>query len=76
MNGYFYKPNKEGSQRLSAGIYVTIISVMTIAINSGSNGLITLSIPILATLQPTKSTEPTGGVHNPMQRLSTITMPK
>ncbi|MBA7617398.1 hypothetical protein ES703_24712 [subsurface metagenome] len=31
---------------------------------------------VLAILQPTKSTLPTGGVHSPMQRLSTMTMPK
>lgn len=44
--------------------------------NSGINGLMTLDILMPATLQPMNNTDPTGGVHSPMQRLSTITIPK
>ena len=39
-------------------------------------GLITFSIPICATLQPIKRTEPTGGVHNPTLRFIIIIIPK
>ena len=46
-----------------------------IAINRGKRGLITRSILVLAIPIPTKRTEPTGGVHNPIQRLSTIMIP-
>jgi len=39
-------------------------------------GLINLSIPTCATLQPIKRTEPTGGVHNPTLRFIIIIIPK
>ena len=46
------------------------------AANNGSSGLITFSIDVFATPTPTKSTEPTGGVHSPMQRFKIIMIPK
>jgi len=44
--------------------------------NMGNNGFITVSILTLETLHPINNTEPTGGVHNPTLRLSTIIIPK
>ena len=35
------------------------------AANNGNRGLITFSMDVFATPTPTKSTEPTGGVHSP-----------
>ena len=46
------------------------------ATNKGNNGLITFSMDVFATPTPTKSTEPTGGVHSPMQRFKIMMMPK
>ena len=46
------------------------------AANNGNRGLITFSIDVFATPTPTKSTEPTGGVHSPMQRFKIIMIPK
>src|SRR5699024_1975871 len=42
----------------------------------GNMGRITLDILVLATLTPTKSKLPTGGVQMPTQRFITIIMPK
>src|SRR5690606_24769534 len=50
-------------------------SATIIAMNNGNRGLMTFSMVVLAIPTPTKSTEPTGGVQSPIQRLSTITMP-
>ena len=36
----------------------------------------TVVMDVFATPTPTKSTAPTGGVHSPMQRLSTMMIPK
>lgn len=58
------------------GINVISKSTTIMAPNIGSNGLITFSIFTPATLHPIKSTDPTGGVHNPTHRLSTIMIPK
>lgn len=49
---------------------------MIMAIKKGSNGLTTLEIEVLATPTPMNNTEPTGGVHKPIQRLSTMIIPK
>lgn len=46
------------------------------ATNSGNKGRTTFSILVLATPTPTKSTEPTGGVHRPIQRFNIIIIPK
>ena len=46
-----------------------------IAINSGNNGLMTFSILVLAIPIPTNKTDPTGGVHKPIQRFSTMMIP-
>ena len=46
------------------------------AANKGNRGLITFSMDVFATPTPTNSTEPTGGVHRPMQRFKIIMMPK
>ena len=55
---------------------VTTNSISIIAAKNGSKGLITLDTDTLATPAPTKRMVPTGGVHKPMQRLRTITIPK
>ena len=57
------------------GIKVISINAKIIAIKRGNKGLITFSMDVFATPIPTKRTEPTGGVHNPMHRLSTIIIP-
>jgi hypothetical protein len=46
------------------------------AMNIGISGFITLSILNPATLQPIKSTDPTGGVQRPTLRFNTMIIPK
>ena len=53
-----------------------IMKMAIMANNKGNKGLITSVTDILATPLPTKRIVPTGGVHNPIQRLRTITIPK
>jgi hypothetical protein len=45
------------------------------AIKSGSKGFMTFSILVFAIPTPTNKTEPTGGVHNPIQRFRTMIIP-
>ena len=73
---YFISPSTVGSHRLISGTKATSNKPNSMVKNMGNNGLITAWIFNLATLQPTNSTEPTGGVHKPMHRLSTIIIPK
>ena len=65
-----------GRNSLSAGIKITNNNAASIAKYIGSRGLTNADIDVLATLQPTKSTLPTGGVHKPMQRFMIMIMPK
>ena len=43
---------------------------------SNDNGLITLTILVLATLTPTNKIEPTGGVQSPIHKFKTKIIPK
>ena len=52
------------------------INTKIISTKRGSNGFNTFSMLDLATPTPMNNTDPTGGVHNPMQRLRTIMIPK
>ena len=49
---------------------------MIIAAKNGSNGLMTFETEIPAMPAPTKRIVPTGGVHRPMHKFNTITIPK
>ena len=60
---------------MNLGAKVMNINAATIAIKNGSSFFITSSTCSLATLQPTKSTFPTGGVMVPMDRFMTIMTP-
>ena len=51
-------------------------SAMIITTNKGRRGFITFSIVVLAIPTPTNNTEPTGGVHKPIQRFKIIIIPK
>ena len=67
--------NIRGNHKVICGINVIRIKAKIIEKNIGSSGRITFSILVFAIPTPTKSTEPTGGVHNPMHRLRTIMIP-
>src|SRR5690554_291273 len=55
---------------------VIIINPNIMAKKKGRIGRNTLAMVVLATPTPMNSTEPTGGVHTPIQRLVTIIIPK
>ena len=59
-----------------SGRKVTSRRATTIAMYSGMSARLTSVMRAPETLQPRKSTLPTGGVQRPMQRFKTITIPK
>lgn len=72
---FYNKPNNLGNQRLNSEKQVTRKREKIIAKNKGSNGFITFSMVVFATPTPTKSTDPTGGVHKPIDKFKTIIIP-
>lgn len=71
-----YKPKSPGNQSDICGMYVMSIKTANMASIKGIRGFITSVTLTLATPLPTKSKVPTGGVHTPIQRFSTNTIPK
>jgi hypothetical protein len=58
----YINPNTVGSQVLSAGQKVTSPSATIMPANNGMSGRTTFAIAVSATLTPTNSSVPTGGV--------------
>src|SRR5690625_3904064 len=69
-------PKSSGSQVLNVGQKVIRSRATTIPPKRGRRGRRTLVIVVCATLTPTKSSVPTGGVQIPIQRFMIIMIPK
>ena len=76
VKNYLIKPNKFGMYVVKKGTYVITSRTVTSGAKKGKISLNILVKLILATCGVTNNTMPTGGVTNPIQRLTTTTMPK